>query len=162
MWAAFDCPSGYIGSLSGLVPVASVQSLCAAAAREHGRQGGACPYTVPELVAAWTEGQNYEPNAALIVNAPTDIAALLAEVARLTAEVERLSAMVPRWAYTHRGRMWRLYCCGVRLLDSGLSAFPGELVLDTTTGDEYPDLPTACRSVCARLGLHDIKPPEGA
>jgi hypothetical protein len=91
-----------------------------------------------------------------------DMRALLAEVARLTAEVERLSAMVPRWAYTHRGRMWRLYCCGVRLLDSGLSAFPGELVLDTTTGDEYPDLPTACRSVCARLGLHDIKPPEGA
>jgi hypothetical protein len=24
----------------------------------------------------------------------------------------------------------------------------------------HPDLPTACRSVCARLGLPDIEPPE--
>ena len=100
-----------------------------------------------------------EGNAPFIAHARTDVPALVAEVRRLAAEVERLSAMVPRWAYTHRGRMWRLYCCGVRLLDSGLSAFPGELVLDTTTGDEYPDLATACAAVCARLGLHDIKPP---
>lgn len=105
-------------------------------------------------------GQEYAPNEALIIQAPVYVAALLDEMARLTAEVARLEAMAPRWAYTHRGRMWRLYCCGVRLLDSGLSAFPGELVLDTTTGDEYPDLATACAAVCARLGLHDIKPPE--
>lgn len=89
----------------------------------------------------------------------THLRAALAEVARLTAEVERLSAMVPRWAYTHRGRMWRLVCAGAKLADSGLSAFPGDPVLDTTTGDEYPDLPTACRAVCARLGLPDILPP---
>lgn len=87
-----------------------------------------------------------------------------ADMRALLAEVERLSAMVPRWVprqMTEEATVWTLRCGSALVAGSGVSTLAGvHTVMETHTALVHRDLPTACAVVCARLGLHGIKPPE--
>jgi hypothetical protein len=89
-----------------------------------------------------------------------DMRALLAEVARLTAEVERLSAMEPRWVNVGGSLgVWRLAVNGQFVSPVQLEPRVGGEWYEWPACVRHPDLHTACRTACARLGLSYIAPP---
>jgi hypothetical protein len=105
-------------------------------------------------------GQEYAPNEALIIQAPVYVAALLNEVARLTAEVERLSAMEPRWVNVGGSLgVWRLAVNGQFVSPVQLEPRVGGEWYEWPACVRHPDLHTACRTACARLGLSYIAQP---
>ena len=80
-------------------------------------------------------------------------ASLAVEAAR---EVERLRAFVPRWRmkrYSPTAVMWRLFVGNTAIPDTGLHPTDAGRVFASGDGKGYPNIDTAARAVCARLGI---------
>ena len=140
----------------------AVENALLGAGRHRDRNGGFYDDSIADDVVM-------RADADFIAHAPTDLAALLAEVARLAAEVERLGAMVPRWVGNERMGLWNLTVGTGPPLGSvehfnPNGPFRGWVPTRGEDGDTYvsaeADLPTACAAVCRQLGLPYIAPPE--
>lgn len=77
----------------------------------------------------------------------------LIEAAR---EVERLRAFVPRWQskpYGDHLTVWHLYLGVSAHPDTGIEVYSNGNVWGPRDAEQHPDLPTAARAVCTRLGI---------
>ena len=91
-------------------------------------------------------------NAAAIVALHNAAPALIAAA----REVERLRAFVPRWRmkrYSPTAVMWRLFVGNTAIPNTGLHPTDAGRVFASGGGKGYPNIDTAARAVCARLGI---------
>jgi len=101
-----------------------------------------------------------------MADAYADVPALVAEVRGLAAEVGRLSSVAPRWVESKGGGVWSLTVGRAHHIATVERRYGNFRAWTRLAGEVHAmpvavesDLPTACRAVCARLGLSYIAPP---